>query len=105
MARLVEKYTSKLKRCFVYIGQHTMFVLGTQYLGFKVGNMLQIIFQGRSINWLEMYGVSEDENFGWKIIYFLCGILMPLIILKGKDTFVQGLKMRRYDDKKQSENI
>ena len=63
MVQLVDKYTSKLKRCFVYIGQHTMFVLGTQYLGFKVGNMLQILFQGRNINWLELYGVSEDENY------------------------------------------
>lgn len=105
MAQLVDKYTSKLKRCFVYIGQHTMFVLGTQYLGFKVGNMLQIIFQGRNINWLEMYGVTEEENFGWKAIYFLCGILIPLTIIKGKDALTRRMKMRKYDDKEQSKNI
>ena len=27
IAQLVDKYASKLKRCFVYIGQHTMFIL------------------------------------------------------------------------------
>ena len=87
MAQVVDKYTSKLKRCFVYIGQHTMFVLGTQYLGFKVGNMLQIIFQGRNINWLEMYGVSEEENFGWKAIYFFMRKLDPVDNYKGKRRF------------------
>ena len=79
--------------------------LGTQYLGFKVGNMLQIIFQGRNINWLEMYGVTEEENFGWKAIYFLCGILIPLAIIKGKDTLTQCLKMRRYDGERQSKDM
>lgn len=105
IAQLVDKYASKLKRCFVYIGQHTMFILGTQYFAFKVGNMLQILFQGRSINWLEMYGVSEEENFGWKAIYFLCGILIPLTIIKGKDALTRRMKMRKYDDKEQSKNI
>lgn len=105
MAQLVDKYTGKLKRCFVYIGQHTMFVLGTHYFAFKVGNMLQIFIQRKSINWLEMYGVSEEEILGWKVIYFLCGILIPLTIIKGKDALTQCLKMRRYDGERQSKNM
>lgn len=52
-----------------------------------------------------MYGVSEEENFGWKAIYFLCGILIPLTIIKGKDALTRRMKMRKYDDKEQSKNI
>ena len=62
-----------------------IFILGTQYLCFKLGNLVQIICQGKDITWLEMYGVRVEEFWLWKIVYFLCGIGIPLIIIKIKD--------------------
>lgn len=81
----VNKELFKLKQFLAWIGQHTIFILGTQYLCFKLGNLLQIICQGKDITWLEMYGVRVEEFWLWKIVYFLCGIGIPLIIIKIKD--------------------
>lgn len=72
-----------------------MFILGTQYLWFKTGNILQIIFQGRSIAWLEMYGVDVQEATGWKIIYFICGLGIPVILIKMKETFTDFIDRKR----------
>ena len=105
VACVLDKYTRRTKKYFIFIGQHTLFILGTQYLGFKAGNMFQILFQKRSVNWLEMYGVSVNEPLKWKIIYFLCGLLIPLIIVKEKDVLTVWLKMRKYNDKKQAKDI
>lgn len=69
-----------------------MFILGTQYLWFKVGNALQIVFQGRSITWMEMYGVESQERFEWKLIYFLCGLGIPLVLLRTKDSMKDIMK-------------
>lgn len=82
----------------MYIGKHTMFILGTQYLWFKAGNALQVIFQGRSITWLEIYGVGAQESLGWKIVYFLCGLGIPLTLVKGINVFLDKKiwKRRKY---------
>lgn len=104
-AQILDKYTRRTKEYFIFIGQHTLFILGTQYLGFKAGNMLQILFQKKAVNWLEMYGVSVNEPLKWKIIYFLCGLLIPLIIVKGKDALTVYLKKRKDNDKKQANDI
>ena len=86
----LDKHTQVLRRVLIYIGKHTMFILGTQYLCFKAGNAFQVIFQGRSITWLEIYGVRAQESLGWKIVYFLCGLGIPLILLKGMNMFLDN---------------
>lgn len=72
-----------------------MFILGTQYLWFKVGNALQVVFQGRNVTWLEMYGVDAQESIRWKIVYFLCGVGIPLILIKAKETFTGFVNGKR----------
>lgn len=72
-----------------------MFILGTQYLWFKAGNALQVIIQGRSIAWLEVYGVDVQEPIGWKVVYFLCGLGIPLVIIKAKESVIGFVNRKR----------
>ena len=95
LSAFLDKYTQGLRQVLMYIGKHTMFILGTQYLWFKVGNALQVVLQGRDVSWLEMYGVDVQESIGWKIVYFLCGLGIPLIFIKAKETFTGFVNRNR----------
>lgn len=95
LAGFLDKHTQVLRQVLMYIGEHTMFILGTQYLWFKAGNALQVVFQGRSITWLEMYGVDVQESIGWKIVYCLCGMGIPLVLIKAKETFTGFVNRKR----------
>lgn len=95
LASFLDKHTQGLRQVLMYIGKHTMFILGTQYLWFKAGNALQVVLQGRGVTWLEMYGVDVQESIGWKIVYFLCGLGIPLVFIKAKETFTGFVNRNR----------
>lgn len=88
---------SKMPRvkCFLEeIGQNTLLILGTHYLWFKIGKLIQIICFGKSITYLELNEVDNQEFWIWKVMCFLFGIGIPITIIKIEKVIVSYFKDR-----------
>lgn len=82
--------TQKIKDWLCFIGQHTIFILGTQYLWFKLAILMYIKVHHLEISFLGTYGVPKDFPLHWKILCFVTGLGTPLLLVWVKEKLLKN---------------
>lgn len=77
IAYLLEPYS--IKKIFYYLGKNTMIILVLHLLVFKFVSFLKIYVFGLSMERLSEKGTIIDNNEIFWFVYFLMGILIPLL--------------------------
>jgi fucose 4-O-acetylase-like acetyltransferase len=67
-----------------YLGQHTVFVVATHFLAFKVVSFVYILVYDQPMYMLASFPVITGED-GWWIAYFTAGVLLPMLCHVGLD--------------------
>lgn len=74
-----------LKRFLVYIGENTLTVLTWHFISFKIVSLIIIYFENLPIERLAEFPVINDyTSQGWFILYFVTGMVVPLMLTKLK---------------------
>lgn len=74
-----------LKRFLVYIGENTLTVLTWHFISFKIVSLIIIYFENLPIERLAEFPVINDyTSQGWFILYFVTGMVVPLMLTKSK---------------------
>lgn len=67
----------------LYTGRHTMIILALHFLCFKLVSLIYIVLQRGSLSGLAEFPILNEVSFLWKVLYSLCGVLIPLAISAG----------------------
>lgn len=69
-----------LRNLFIYIGDNTLIILTLHFLSFKLVSFFLIKMYDLNIERLAEFPVIEEySNKGWWILYFIIGIIVPII--------------------------
>ena len=82
--RLAQK-DNLVKRSFVFIGNNTLTILTWHMLSFKLVSLIIIFVYGLRVEMLAEFPVIEIySERGWFVLYFLIGVILPLLLTKCK---------------------
>ena len=75
-----------VSRLMEYVGNHTLAILTWHFLCFKFISLVIITFYGLPIERMsEIPALHEYTNRGWFILYFLVGMVFPLLLVMVKN--------------------
>lgn len=81
-----QQLKGRASRLMEYVGNHTLVILTWHFLCFKIVSIIIIAIYGLPIERLtEIPALHEYTNRGWFIIYFLVGMLFPILKNKIKE--------------------
>lgn len=80
ISALIDRRDTLLKRGLVYVGDRTLYVFGFHLFAFKVVSMLKVWAYGLPWEAVGSHPVVHQpaNNFGWVLLYVLCGVGLPL---------------------------
>ena len=76
-SQLLER--TPIRHVLYYIGNHTMIILVLHLLVFKLVNLLKIIVYQLPIKRLADFKVISENNELFWLVYFVCGVSVPLV--------------------------
>lgn len=81
------------------IGNHTLTILTWHFLSFKIVSLIIIVVYNLPLERLAQFPViGEYTNRGWFVLYFLVGIVFPLLLSMLKNEIKQWIESRILTD-------
>lgn len=89
IASAIDMKFPKLRMRFSFIGQHTMFVLGTHLLWFKAAIWAYVKAYQLDISFLGTFGVPKEFPIIWKLLCFVAGLGIPIMLVYIKEWLIR----------------
>lgn len=85
LSQKVEKFNNEAIRILIYIGNNTLTILTWHFLSFKLVSLVIILMYQLPIERLAEFPVITEYSVkGYFILYFLIGVIVPLLLSKNK---------------------
>ena len=79
-----------------FIGMNTLKIMAWHYIGFKIAMLIQFKVLNIDYSKIAILGGYKNDNLWW-LVYIICGIMLPLIIVKienfGKLKLKKGVRL------------
>ena len=85
LSKMLENYTSYIKKGLYYIGNHTMIILTLHFLSFKIVSLIVALVYGLSLTHVAEHPVINEKlpfSSTWWVIYSIIGVVVPLSLLR-----------------------
>lgn len=93
----IDRHPGLIKRTFVYIGEHTLYIFAFHLVAFKVVSALKVWFY--DLPWEAVGGhpvvIAPANNWIWVILYLAAGVILPLLWLKGYRKFAPKIDLNQ----------
>ncbi|MGB9940428.1 acyltransferase family protein [Methanosarcina sp.] len=77
-----------------YIGKNTFAIMALHYISFKLINLIQVRLNDLPVYMVAKYPVIDGTN-GWWILYSVCGVFLPLVVIYTINKFIQKFENKR----------
>lgn len=85
ISKKISTFQSKLKEYLIYIGNNTLTILTWHFLSFKLVSLIIIyLYEVPVARLAEFPVITEYSQRGWFVMYFIIGVVIPLIMSKYK---------------------
>ena len=85
LSKMLENFSTSIKRILYYIGNHTMIILALHFISFKIVSLAIVLVYGISFAHVAEHPViNENMPFCsiWWVIYSIIGVMVPLILIR-----------------------